>query len=127
MQTGLSAPTNKRKFNMFEIVNTRNLKPNYRFKEQALLLKIRFQLLMYQRSARPTTAKHLTASIQAMNDHLNSALVSPWFREMFIDTASFYAGYFWHVNYSGGRYHLDIDIKPIIDAMPKGSHLKAVK
>jgi hypothetical protein len=111
---------------MYELGTTRVLPLNKKAKEQALMLKIRFQLLMCQGDQRVGSLRRLRAAMDALNDHVNFVYPSRWFEESFMENASFWGGYFWHMEKVNGLYYIAIDITPFPNAGNVTRRLKVV-
>jgi|GEM_PF-1564407 len=61
-------------------------------REKALLLHIRFSLLMLNHRAGEDDLKRLKTRCLALEDHLNNYVASSWFRRLFGSGPVFYAG-----------------------------------
>lgn len=90
------------------------------------MLKIRFQLMMCRDSQRDGSLIRLRAAMDALNDHVNFVYPSRWFEELFIHYASFWGGYYWHMEKVNGLYYLAIDIVPFTHLRSVTRRLKVV-
>jgi hypothetical protein len=61
-------------------------------RETALLMHIRFSLLMLNHRAEDEDLKRLKTRCLALEDHLNNYMPSSWFRRLFSSGPVFYAG-----------------------------------
>lgn len=79
--------------------------------EQALILNIRFAVLMYQRRGERQRSP-LLAAISAFKCHLNLNGMSAWVRDNFYREPGFYAGYWWFVVCTTNGYQLLMNDSP---------------
>ena len=95
---------------MTNITKTTRVIGNKKLTEQAMMLRIRFRLLMQQRVCQNTSKTH--AAIDALTTQLNVAGPSYWLRDNFTDEPGCYAGYWWHIVGEFGAYRVRISTEP---------------
>ena len=94
--------------------------------EQALMMAIRFRVLMYQRRPDELSARRLRGAMNALNLQLDTFKPSRWMRENFIETSTSFAGYYWQVTAEKGRYFVDLSDKPFPRAVAKKTQLQLI-
>lgn len=110
---------------MMQFANTTQ-KTKKKLTEQALMMGIRFRVLMFQRQPDEANARRLRASINALNLQLDAFKPSVWMRENFMNTSSTFAGYYWHVKFENGRYFVDLNDKPFEKSVAKKTQLRLI-
>ncbi|MGL4939400.1 hypothetical protein [Shewanella sp.] len=80
--------------------------------EQALMLTIRFRVLMYQLTPSDTNALRLRAAIDALELQLNAFHPTRWMRENFILASSSFAGHYWSISKNSGLYKVQLSDQP---------------
>lgn len=90
------------------ILNLRTIQPRKADKERALMLRLRFKLLLY--TALPSDRlqgelKRLQNTIEA---HVNFYGPSAWLEKRFVNRSGEYAGLYWAFNGTHGNYRLAV-------------------
>lgn len=124
MQAGRTA-NQLDKYNMAKITNTTEKTPK-KLVEQALMMAVRFRVLLYKNKPDASSAARLSAAINALNLQLTVSKPSIWMRENFMNTSSSFAGYYWQVTFRDGRYFVELDEKPLSKAVAKKTQLRLV-
>lgn len=97
---------------MSRTIKTTKIRTQKKLLEQALMLRIRWHVLMYQNRPSEGAKSRLLASIEALNLQVSTCGPSYWLQDNFVDQVSFFAGYWWAFTGEWGAYRVVLNDEP---------------